>query len=183
MHKERGGSLPRPKPSVDARDADPGVIYESDGFKITAAPTEHVQPFLESLAYRLDTPDGSLVFTGDAQPCDLIVDLAKGADALVSLCGNFQSSLKERDIEKGQTGTLGAAEMAAEAGVAQLFLVHVGPALSAPEARDRGLEEIATVYSGETTLTDEMTSYDIRSGSAGASAQRDPAAHPHIHRH
>jgi ribonuclease BN (tRNA processing enzyme) len=182
MHKERGGSLPRLRPSFDARDVEPGIVYDSAGFRITAAATEHVQPYLDSLAYRLDTPDGSIVFTGDAQPCDLIVALARGADALVSLCGNFQSSLEERGIEKGQTGTLGAAEMAAEAGVSQLFLVHVGPALSNPEAEDRALTEIAAIYSGKTTLTDEMTSYDILPGET-TRAQRSPATHPHIHRH
>ena len=123
------------------------------------------------------------MFTGDAQPCDLVVDLAKGADALVSLCGNFQSGLEERGISEGQTGTIGAAELAAEAGVGQLFLVHVGPAPSTPEAEAKALEEIATIYSGETVLTQELASYDIVSRNAATPATRDPAAHPHIHRH
>ena len=36
---------------------------------MTAAHAEHAQPYLDSLAYRLDTPEGSIVFTGDTQPC------------------------------------------------------------------------------------------------------------------
>jgi ribonuclease BN (tRNA processing enzyme) len=184
MHVSRGGSLPRPAPSADVTDATPGPVHSEDGLIVTAAPGEHVQPFLDSLVWRLETPDCSVVFTGDTQPCDRIVDLARGADALVSLCGNFQSALRERGIEEGQTGTLGAAEMAAEAGVKQLFLVHVGPDLSARENRERGLAEIASVFDGEVVLTDELTSYEIMTGMSDTSpATRDPVTHPHIHRH
>lgn len=184
MHVSRGGTLPRPAPSADVLDALPGRVFSGENLEVSAAPGEHVQPFLESLVWRLDTPECSVVFTGDTQPCDRIVDLARGADALVSLCGNFQSALRERGIEEGQTGTLGAAEMAAEAGVKQLFLVHIGPDLSAPENRERGLAEIAGVFDGEVVMTDEMTSYGIATGSSQThAAPRDPVAHPNIHRH
>lgn len=184
MHISRGGSLPRPAPRADVTDTISGPVHEEDSLTVSSAPAEHVQPFLESLAWRLDTPQCSVVFTGDTQPCDRIVDLARGADALVSLCGNFQSTLRDRGIEEGQTGTLGAAEMAAEAGVKQLFLVHIGSDLSAAENRESGLAEIAGVFDGEVVLTDEMTSYEIMPDRPVRSAgTRDPIAHPHIHRH
>jgi len=183
MHLSRGGSLPRQAPSADVTDAAPGPVHSEDRLAVSAATGEHVQPFLDSLVWRFDTPDCSVVFTGDTQPCDRIVDLARGADALVSLCGNFQSALRKRGIEEGQTGTLGAAEMAAEAGVKQLFLVHIGPDLSAPENRKRGLAEITTVFDGEVVLTDEMRTYEIAIEGEVTPVPRDPARHPHIHRH
>ena len=183
MHSLRGGSLPRPWPDVNVRDIGPGLVTEDDGFRVTAAQTEHVQPYHDSLAYRLDTDEGSVVFTGDAQPCDHTVALAKGADALVSLCGNFQSKLKERDVERGQTGTLGAGELADEAGVKQLFLVHMSTDLTSQ--RKRALEEISSVYGGEITVTDEMETYDLakpdRSGRRTRIVKSEE--HSHIVRH
>ncbi len=46
-----------------------GAVHQAGGWRVTAAPAEHVQPWLDSLAYRLDRGDGSIVFTGDTQPC------------------------------------------------------------------------------------------------------------------
>ncbi len=184
MYEGRGGTLPRPRLAVDAADIEPGVVFTSDEFTVTAAPAEHVEPYHDSLAYRLDTNEGSIVFTGDTQPCARVVELARGADVLVSMCGNFQSSLDERGVASGQTGTLGAAEMAAEAGVGALFLVHVGPELSSAEGRARGIEEISSVFGGHVTMTDELETYEWSANASGASPpDADPAAHPHIHRH
>ena len=68
MYVNRGGVLPRKPPDVFAKGVGPGEIYSGKDWEVTAANAEHVQPFLDSLAYRLDTPDGSIVFTGDTQP-------------------------------------------------------------------------------------------------------------------
>ena len=77
-----------------------------------------------------------------------------------------------------------AAEMAAEAGVKQLFLVHVGPEVSSPEGRVEGVKEIRTVFDGAVTMTDEMETYDWhRHGHTVGELEPDPVAHPHIHRH
>ena len=100
------------------------------------------------------------MFTGDTQPCERVVELARGADVLVSMCGNFQSSMDERGVATGQTGTLGAAEMAAEAGVNELYLVHVGPELSSAEGRVKGIAEIESVFDGHVTMTDELQTYE-----------------------
>ena len=67
--------------TFQARDIDPGTVRTSDKWEVTAAPAEHVQPYLDSLAYRLDSVGGkSVVFTGDTQPCQSVVELARGAD-------------------------------------------------------------------------------------------------------
>ena len=181
----RGGILPRPRMNVMAKDVGPGTVFTGNDFEVTAAPAEHVEPFHDSLAYRLDTSEGSIVFTGDTEPCERIVELARGADALVSMCGNFESVYdSRRPADIGQTGTLGAAEMAAEAGVKELFLVHVGPDLSDPKNRGRGITEIKTVFDGEVTLTDELTTYDWRKHDHSHDAPPSgPEVHPHIHRH
>src|SRR5207237_66331 len=65
VYRNRGGTvLPRPGPSVEAKDVGPGVVFAGSDWEVRAAPAEHVQPFLDSLAYRVETPTGSVVFTG-----------------------------------------------------------------------------------------------------------------------
>ena len=69
VYVNRGGVLPRMPPTVGTHDVGPGLVHDGGAWKVTAAPAIHVQPWLDSLAYRLDSPDGSIVFTGDTQPC------------------------------------------------------------------------------------------------------------------
>ena len=40
-------------------------------------------PVFPAFGFRFDTPDGSVVFSGDTGPCDNVVRLARGADVLV----------------------------------------------------------------------------------------------------
>lgn len=65
VYVNRGGRLPRQPPSVIAKDVTPGKVEQGNDWEVIAAQAEHVQTFLDSLAYRLDTPGGSVVFTGD----------------------------------------------------------------------------------------------------------------------
>ena len=62
----RGGSLPRPAPSVDVEDVKPGEILKTGLWTVSATRAKHMDPFLETLAYRVDTPNGSVVFTSDS---------------------------------------------------------------------------------------------------------------------
>ena len=56
---------------------DPIVIRPTDanGVTITAILVQHA-PVFPALAYRFDTPAGSVVFSGDTGPCDNVVRLA-----------------------------------------------------------------------------------------------------------
>ncbi len=181
MHSLRGGSLPRPGPNVNVHEIGPGIPVDEPGLRVTAAATEHVQPFHESFAYRIETADASVVFTGDAQPCDHVVELGRGAASLVSLCGNFQSKLKERGVEQGQTGTLGAAELAVETGVNQLFLVHMSTDLTA--RREQAVVEVSEIFDGEVVVTDEMESYELVMPRQQPAVLPGAVARPHIVRH
>ena len=107
VYVNRGGTLPRLPPVVKSRDIGPGIVRTAEKWKVTAARASHVQPYLESIAYRVDTTSGkSIVFTGDTEPCDTVIDLARNADILVSNCGNNQSTLESQGLDHGQSGTI-----------------------------------------------------------------------------
>ena len=129
MFANRGGTLPRRPPQIDAVDIDATFVLEEDGFSVRAADTVHAQPFLESVAYRIDSDEGSIVFTGDTEPVDSVVELARGADMLVCMCWDTDEAMEADGLSRGMTGTPSAARLAAQAGVGTLVLTHIAPHL------------------------------------------------------
>ena len=72
---------------------------------MTAAPAEHAQPYLDSLAYRIDSSDGSMVFTGDTQPCESVLNLAMDADVMMCMCWDDQVLMEDNGEAPFQCGT------------------------------------------------------------------------------
>jgi ribonuclease Z len=170
VYVNRGGTLPRKPPSVLARDVGPGLVHSGRDWQVTAAPAEHVQPYLDSLAYRLDSGEGSVVFTGDTQPCQSVVELAHGADAMLCMCWDDQEVMQENGEFRGQCGTTGAARMAQEAGVKKLVLVHMGPHISRHGPLEKGIGDIRRIYEGEVLYSEELMALDLRSATSPAKA-------------
>jgi ribonuclease BN (tRNA processing enzyme) len=59
-----------------------GIVYDSGGVRVTAIPVVHGN-WAEAFAYRIDTPDRSVVISGDAKYCESIEQASKGVDVLV----------------------------------------------------------------------------------------------------
>ncbi|SVC28155.1 uncharacterized protein METZ01_LOCUS281009, partial [marine metagenome] len=62
VHVNRGGTLPRKPPEILATDISHHFNFQSDEWEILSDVAEHVQPWLDSLAYRINTKNGSYVF-------------------------------------------------------------------------------------------------------------------------
>jgi len=60
----------------------PGVIYDSAGVRVTAFLVEHGE-WREAYGYRFDTPDRSIVLSGDTRPSEALVRMAAGVDVLI----------------------------------------------------------------------------------------------------
>ena len=58
------------------------VIYEKDGVRVMAIPVPHGS-WREAFAYRIDTPDRSIVISGDTRPSNALIAAAKDVDVLV----------------------------------------------------------------------------------------------------
>jgi ribonuclease BN (tRNA processing enzyme) len=59
-----------------------GLVMQDDNVKVTAALVQH-PPVVPSFGFRFDTPDRSIVISGDTAPSDNLIALAQGADILV----------------------------------------------------------------------------------------------------
>ena len=154
-YTSRGGVLPRKPPSVNVTDIGPGSVTKGKDWEVVSAPAEHVQPYLDSLAYRVNTSEGSFVFTGDTTPCQTVADLAKGADVLVFVCVNIQAEIEDKPEGQYMCGTTGAAELAQEAGAKKLVLVH-NTFIGSHGRMEAAVADIAKAYDGEIIMGEEL---------------------------
>lgn len=137
----------------------PGVVFTDDRVKVTSARVNH-EPFEIALAYRFDTADTSVVFSGDTSPAQSTVALARGADTLVHeamLVSGIDDMLAKRpyvppNLKKfllaGHTTAEDAGRIAAEAGVRRLVLTHLLPG-DEPIADEVWRSEAARHFKGE----------------------------------
>ncbi|MSP42755.1 MAG: MBL fold metallo-hydrolase [Alphaproteobacteria bacterium] len=120
------------------------VVLEENGLTVTAFAVDHT-PVIPAYGYRFDYRGRSVVFSGDTRTSEGLTLHAKGADVLlheamdkniVGLMGaaamRAQIPVAQKimhDIPDYHASPRDAAETAKEAGVAQLVLTHLIPAL------------------------------------------------------
>src|SRR5260370_11783220 len=66
--------------NVNAHEITPGVVYKDANVMVTTFVTKHA---MESYGYRFDTPDRSIVITGDTNPTQTTIDACRGCDVLI----------------------------------------------------------------------------------------------------
>jgi ribonuclease BN (tRNA processing enzyme) len=114
-----------------------GLVMRDGRVKVTAALVDH-PPVRPAFAYRFDTPDRSIVISGDTAPSPSLIALAKGADVLVHevlylsaldrlVKGNPHSARLRAHLLASHTPTAEAGRIAAAAGVKTLVLSHFVP--------------------------------------------------------
>ena len=59
-----------------------GLILEDENVRVTSTLVDH-PPVVPAFGYRFDTPDRSIVISGDTAPSERLIELARGADVLV----------------------------------------------------------------------------------------------------
>ena len=128
-----------------APEMDPIDVYEDENVKVRAILVMH-PPTFPSFAYRFDSDDGSVVFSGDTAVTPNLVKLARDADVLVHEVIDrswVESRFKARVNPKRRAGVnhlLGShtpieevGAVAERAGVETLVLNHLVPADNPPE--------------------------------------------------
>jgi ribonuclease BN (tRNA processing enzyme) len=103
--------------AFDVREYEPGAVTRIGDCRIGLHELRHAVP---NCGVRLDTPSGSIAYTGDTGTTDALLALADGVDLLLA-----EASLEHTD--RGPHGHLSGADagrVAAEAGVGRLVLTH-----------------------------------------------------------
>ena len=67
---------------VNVREIHGGLVYQRAGVRVTAIRVPHGN-WKEAFAYRIDTPDRSIVISGDTRPSEALIKASIGVDVLV----------------------------------------------------------------------------------------------------
>jgi ribonuclease BN (tRNA processing enzyme) len=74
---------------------------------------------------------------------------------------HYQSHIERIGTSESVTGTLGAAQMAAAAGVRRLILVHVEEQFATSPFTERGVADISEIYDGDVIFARELMELDL----------------------
>lgn len=113
---------------VVVHEVEAGVVYEDERVKVTAIPVPHGQ-WKHAFGYRFDTPDRSIVVSGDTAKSDAVLEAARGVDLLVHevlSAAVFATLPAELQRYHGtfHTSTVELGELAKEARPKKLVLYH-----------------------------------------------------------
>jgi len=160
-YEARGGQLPRDPPAPVAADMAGGSSVERGTWRVQAIKVLHCDPFLVSLAYRLDSGERSLVVAGDTVPTGDLVALAGGANVLISGCHFLNGVHTDPRLPGCCSGHLDAARLARDADVDTLVLVHIPVALGKRELLNRIVDEAVQAFRGRIVVGRDLLDIPI----------------------
>ncbi|WP_433611892.1 cyclic nucleotide-degrading phosphodiesterase [Prescottella agglutinans] len=136
---ECGGELDDISDTIELRNWSDGHVAEIGELTVQAWQVNHPP---ESYGFRVTSKAGRvLAYTGDTGMCDAVVDLARGADVLLSEASWTHSPDRPEGIHLSGTE---AGQVAARAGVGELLLTHIPPWTS----REDVIAEAKAEFSG-----------------------------------
>lgn len=141
-------------------------VFESGDVKVSSASVRH-EPIVPAVAYRVDSPAGSVVISGDTAVCPTLESLAQEATVLV------QEVFRSRALPEGllsdpqsiasyHSDVTQVGEMADRAGVGTLLLTHVIPPPTSAESKVDIINDIRRAgYRGPVVVADDLDHVDF----------------------
>ena len=151
----------RPRVIEFAAPEAPELIFEADGLEVRAFAVRH-EPVPDAVGYRIDTPDGSVVITGDTRVCDEVERAAVGADVVIyeAFCRSAvpEGLLSDPDrLASYHADTLQIGASASRLNTQQLLLTHLIPAPRSAEDRQAFVDDVRQGgYTGNVTVCDDL---------------------------
>jgi ribonuclease BN (tRNA processing enzyme) len=167
VYEARGGKRPRVPPAPRVREVHAGDIVEGNGWKITVGHASHVQPFLECLAFRIDSDDASVCYSGDNGSCDEVVELARGCDLLIHMNHHFSGTEPNPAYRAACGNHRDNARTAKRAGVKTLVLTHLLEQIDRPAIRERIVHEIRQEFDGDVIWGEDLMQITVRPDGMG----------------
>ncbi|HEX5129621.1 MAG TPA: MBL fold metallo-hydrolase [Usitatibacter sp.] len=148
LYHARGGTGQRMKPAPIVTEMRPNDVVSENGWSVKAVGVAHFGPQLVSYGFRLDSPEGSFVYSGDSGPCASMERLSQDADVLVHMCHYLTGTQLCPEFAESCMGHMELAELGAKANVKTLVITHVTEQIDQPGVRERVLREMSEVYKG-----------------------------------
>jgi len=147
---------------VNAHEIVPGVIYQDRNVTVTAFSAQHAT--VDSFSFRIDSPDRSIVISGDTSPTQALIDTSRGCDVLVhevySMADFRRESPQFQEFRRRHhTSSLELAQIANAVSPGLLVLYHRGNRAGGPvtpQMDDILLAEIRQSYKGEIVAAQDL---------------------------
>ena len=145
---------------VEAHEIEPGIVYTDARVKVTAFHVRHGD-WTHAFGFRFDTPDRSVVISGDTVPVDAIAEQCDGCDVLVHEVyarAGFDQREPDWQVYHAASHTSGVqlGELAARARPKLLVLTHQ---LLWGATEEQLLEEVRQNFVGEVVYANDLDVY------------------------
>ena len=164
-------------------DVGTGVIYNDNNIRVTTIENTHfdfqkipASARQKSYSYRFETPGRVIVFTGDTGPNEALVELAKGADLLVSEANSIEQRMQDLirsgqwqvmtpeeqvrikgQMAEGHLSTDDVGKMATRAGVKTVVLTHL--TWKADDDYSTWADEVKKHFSGPVLIAKDLKEF------------------------
>lgn len=167
-------------------DVQPGLVYQDKNIKVIAVENTHFHipegtPYFgkyKSYSYRFETPDRTILVTGDTGPSEAVTKLAAGADILLSEITSaedvkqvmikngiwqgltseqqvaFMKHLTDEHLTPGEVG-----KMAAQAKVKKVVLTHLSVTVNENDDYQRLIPEVKKAFPGEVVVAKDLMQF------------------------
>jgi ribonuclease BN (tRNA processing enzyme) len=151
---------------VNTHEITPGIVYKDDNVTVKAFHVAHGD--VEAFGFRFETPDRTIVISGDTTPTQSVIDNCQGCDVLIHesysmKTYNAVSEAAQANRRRLHTSTIQLAELAGKAKPGLLILYHRsnlgGVVAEVPNPEEAFLEEIRSVYAGKVVVGHDLDIY------------------------
>ena len=170
-----------------------GLVFKDERIRVTAVENSHYvlipgqrRSHFKTYSYRIQTPDGVIVFTGDTGPGGAIAKFAKGADVLIAEASyrdprELDQTMAARAARSHLPATAIKAfrdhflfehldppeigRIAADQGVKAVILYHYNPTDKADQAAY--VSGVRKLFSGPVFAPNDLDAFCLKSGTVG----------------
>jgi ribonuclease BN (tRNA processing enzyme) len=152
---------------VNVHEITPGIVYKDDNVTVKAFHVAHGDD-VEAFGFRFETPDRTIVISGDTTPTQSVIDNCQSCDVLIHesysmKTYNAVSPAAQANRRRLHTSTLQLAELAGKAKPGLVVLYHrsnLGGVLEeVPNPEEAFLEEIRSGYAGKVVVGHDLDIY------------------------
>jgi ribonuclease BN (tRNA processing enzyme) len=148
--------------NVDAREIALGVVHRDRNITVTAFPARH-EEMTDSFSYRFETPDRTIVISGDTAPTQALIDHSHNCDVLIheaySIIASRNVARPSREFRRRHhTSSAELAEIANKIRPGLLITYHRSNAgeETAMFGQDALIEEIRRDYDGRVVAANDL---------------------------
>jgi ribonuclease BN (tRNA processing enzyme) len=148
---------------VNAHEIVPGIVYKDANVTVTAFPARH-EDMVDSFSFRFETPDRTIVISGDTIPTQALIDHSHGCDILVHEAYSMASFREvpphwQEYRQRAHTSSFELAEIANTVKPGLLVIYHRSNAGGGPgivDIEDVLIQEVRQLYKGAVVAAHDL---------------------------